>query len=227
MLQLLIGNKNYSSWSLRSWLLLRVLDIPFEEIRLSFNDPDFRLQVLQYSPAGKVPVLIDHGQAVWDTLAIAEYLAEHFPDAGVWPEDPQARALARCLCAEMHSGFGALRTAMPMNVEASLPGLGMTEAVQRDIDRLVAAWTDCRSRFGDAGPFLCGTFGAVDAFFAPVALRLTSHAVALPAAAQAYVDSLLALPALQQWCEEACREDDFVAADEPYRTPDRRLRTAS
>lgn len=218
MLQLVIGNKNYSSWSLRPWLVLQALDIPFTEINLSFNDPDFKLKARQYSPTAKVPVLLDHDFAVWDTLAIVEYLAEHFPDAGVWPADPQARATARSLAAEMHSSFGALRSAMPMNVEASLPGIGMSEGVQRDIDRLVSAWADCRARFGDGGPFLCGAFSAVDAFFAPVVLRLTTHAVALPAEAQAYVDAMLALPALQEWCREARLEHDYVECDEPYRS---------
>ncbi|MBE9610628.1 glutathione S-transferase family protein [Chitinilyticum litopenaei] len=219
-MQLVIGNKNYSSWSLRPWVLLRTLDIPFTEIRLSFNDPDFKLQAHQYSPTAKVPVLVDHDFAVWDSLAIAEYLAEHFPDAGIWPADPQARAMARCLAAEMHSSFSALRQAMPMNVEASLPGIGMNDAVAKDLARLVEAWRDCRSRFGSDGPFLCGHFSAVDAFFAPVAFRLRTHAVTLPDDAAAYVDALLALPAMQEWHNEACAEQDFVSCDEPYRSAD-------
>jgi len=216
-MKLLIGNKTYSSWSLRPWLLLRQAGLPFEEIRLSFNQPDFKQRVLRHSPAGRVPVLIHGALVVWDSLAIAEYLAETFADRQLWPREAADRARARAVCAEMHAGFGALRSALPMNVNARLPGRGWSVAVQDDIDRICAIWTGLRAQHGAHGPFLFGGFSVADAYFAPVALRFDTYAIALPPEAAAYARTLLELPALRTWCAEAAHENDFMAIDEPYR----------
>lgn len=219
MYRLVVGNKNYSSWSLRAWLLMTEAGIPFDEIRLSLFTPAFAAEIGRYSPAGRVPVLlVDDGPAplaIWDTLAIAEYLAEADPDRGLWPADRNARARARSLCAEMHAGFGALRSAMPMNVSAALPGLGWSIAVQDDVDRLVAMWRECLDAHG--GPLLFGRFTIADAFFAPVASRFSTYAVALPDDIAAYRDRLLALPGMRAWSAAAAAETEFVADDEPYR----------
>src|SRR5438876_12308414 len=179
-MQLYIGNKNYSSWSLRAWLLLRQAGIAFDEVplRLSFNgDSDFKRALAAVSPAGRVPVLVDDGFAVWDTLAIAEYLAERHPEKQLWPADRLQRARARSLCAEMHSGFGALRNRCPMNIEASLPEVGARAErewpdVMADLRRIDAMWSEQLAASG--GPFLFGAFGAVDAFYAPVCSRITT-----------------------------------------------------
>jgi glutathione S-transferase len=218
-LELVIANKNYSSWSMRAWVLLRQAGIPFEEIQLKFDNEVNVVGIERYSAAGKVPVLLVDGQAVWDTLAIAETVAELFPGRPLWPQDPAARRLARSACAEMHAGFQHLRGRMPMNIRASLPGIGMNAEVQRDIDRIVALWRqcfECRAKLGAGGTLLFGAFSIADAFFAPVAMRLTTHAVALPPDAAAYVAALRALPAVQEWVAEARRDTSFVAGDEPY-----------
>jgi glutathione S-transferase len=216
-MKLVIGNKNYSSWSLRPWLLLRVAGIDFEETCLSFDSPTFKNDALAYAPSGKVPALIDGGVVVWDSLAICEYLAEKFPDRKLWPADVAARAEARAVCAEMHSGFQTLRAHMPMNVTAFLPGLGWNLAVQKDIDRVSAIWTGARERHGDGGPFLFGRFTVADAYFAPVVSRLNTYRPAVPDAAGVYMRAILALPAMQQWTREAREEGRFIAEDEPYR----------
>lgn len=218
-MKLLIGNKNYSSWSLRPWLLLTHLEIPFEEEKLSFNDPAFKARVGKYSPVGQVPVLVDGDVAVWDSLAIAEYVAESFPDRGVWPGDRAARARARAICAEIHSGFSALRNAMPMNCEVRFDWVPQEVQVQRDIARIVASWSDCRARFGASGPFLFGAFSAADAFYAPVVRRFLGFAVKLPVVAAAYVATMDALPAMRAWVTAGLAEHDFVEEDEPYREP--------
>src|SRR5262245_43517084 len=157
-MKLLIGNKNYSSWSLRPWLLLTQLGIPFEEEKLSFNQPDFKARVRAYSPVGEVPVLIDGDLVVWDSLAIVEYLAEKFPDRGIWPADRAARARARSICAEMHAGFRAMRNALPMNCGLHFDWVPQDVQVQRDIARVIASWSDCRERYGAGGSFLFGAF---------------------------------------------------------------------
>lgn len=216
-MKLVIGNKNYSSWSLRPWLALTQAGIPFEEVNLRLFSDGFASEVAGYSPAGKVPVLVDGDVHVWDSLAIVEYAAERFPERQLWPRDPAARAYARSICAEMHSGFANLRSQMPMNVVAMLPGLGWNLAVQRDIDRIAAIWSDARRRFGQGGPFLFGEFSNADAFYAPVVSRFATYGVHLPDDAKAYADFILALPAMQQWIEGARQERDFVVADEPYR----------
>jgi glutathione S-transferase len=215
-LQLVIGNKNYSSWSMRPWVLLRQAQIPFEEIQLKFDQDVRVIGIEKYSPAGKVPVLLVDGEPVWDTLAICETVAELHPGKHLWPEDERARRVARSACAEMHSGFQALRGKMPMNIRGRYPGKGMTPESRKDIERVVALWTDCRERFGGAGNFLFGRFSIPDAFYAPVVMRFQAYAVKLPPAAQAYCEAVQALAAVREWCDAARRETEFVAADEPY-----------
>jgi glutathione S-transferase len=216
-MKLLIGNKNYSSWSLRSWLLLEHLEIPFEEEKLSFNDPEFRARVLRHSPVGQLPVLVDGDLAVWDSLAIAEYVAEKFPDRHVWPEAAQARARARSICAEMHAGFVALRDRLPMNCELTFPSPPPDRAVRRDVARIVQMWTECRGQFGAGGPFLFGAFSAADAYYAPVVRRLLAYSVELPEVARRYGKTIDELPAMRAWMKAALAEHDFVEEDEPYR----------
>ncbi|MEZ0188759.1 glutathione S-transferase family protein [Ralstonia solanacearum] len=217
-MKLVIGNKNYSSWSLRPWLLARQAGIPFEEIRLRLGSESFAAEIHRYSPAGRVPVLVDGDITVWDSLAICETLAERFPRARLWPEDPKARAHARSICAEMHAGFANLRSQMPMNVTAMLPGLGWNVAVQRDVDRIAQIWTELRQKYAAEGPFLFGHFTVADAFYAPVASRFATYGVRLPESAKTYADHILNLPAMQEWIESARGERDFLADDEPYRT---------
>jgi glutathione S-transferase len=216
-MKLLIGNKNYSSWSLRPWLLLTHLQIPFDEEKLSFNDPAFKARVGRYSPVGEVPVLVDGDVVVWDSLAIVEYLAESFPKLGVWPTEREARARARAICAEMHAGFRPLRDALPMNCELRLDWLPRDIRVQRDIARIVAMWTDCRETYGARGPFLFGFFSAADAYFAPVVRRFLGFDVRLPPIAAEYVATMDALPAMRAWMAAALTEHEFVEMDEPYR----------
>ncbi|AST30796.2 MULTISPECIES: glutathione S-transferase family protein [Ralstonia solanacearum species complex] len=217
-MKLVIGNKNYSSWSLRPWLLARQAGIPFEEIRLRLGSEGFAAEIHRYSPAGRVPVLVDGDITVWDSLAICETLAERFPRARLWPEDPKARAHARSICAEMHAGFANLRSQMPMNVTAMLPGLGWNVAVQRDVDRIAQIWTELRQKYAAEGPFLFGHFTVADAFYAPVVSRFATYGVRLPESAKTYADHILNLPAMQEWIEGARGERDFLADDEPYRT---------
>ncbi len=217
---LVIANKNYSSWSMRPWVLLRQSGIAFEEIQLKFNDEVKIAGIEAYSPTGKVPVLMVDGEAVWDSLAIAETVAEMYPDKPLWPQDAKERRVARSACAEMHSGFQNLRGRMPMNIRASMPGIGMNADVQKDVDRIVALWRQCRAARGEAADagLLFGRFGIVDAFFAPVAMRFTTYAVPLPPDATAYVATLRALPAVQDWIAGARGETEFVAGDEPNAT---------
>jgi glutathione S-transferase len=222
-LTLYIGNKNYSSWSLRGWLLLRAAGVPFEEVRLSLDftaGSAFKRRIAEISPAHRVPVLLDDGFAVWDTLAITEYVAERFPDRGVWPADLRQRARARSLCAEMHAGFGALRSHCPMNIEADLRSLGPAimqnhPAVAADLQRIDAIWTEALR--SSSGPLLFGRFSAADAFFAPVAWRIRGHGLPVSDTSAAYIDRLLALPAMQQWEADARTEHEFLPDDEPYR----------
>jgi glutathione S-transferase len=218
-LELVIGNKNYSSWSMRPWVLLRQAQIAFEEVQLKFDEAGGKLSVAgiqQYSAAGKVPVLRIDGQAVWDSLAICETVAEMHPKKQLWPEDELARRVARSICAEMHSGFQALRGKMPMNIRSRYPGKGMTPESRKDIDRVVALWTECRERFGGGGSLLFGRFSVADAFFAPVVMRFHAYAVDVPRVAQEYCEAVQALAAVREWREAARRETEFVAEDEPY-----------
>jgi len=225
MLQLTIGNKNYSSWSMRPWVLLKQAGIPFAETLVRFDSmgpgSDFRKNMQKINPAGLVPVLVDEGFAVWDTLAIAEYLAEKFPEKQLWPKDVKARARARSNCAEMHSGFGALRSACGMNIEASFPQIGAivwrdNPAVRADVQRIVAMWTEALEQHG--GPMLFGDFSIADAYFAPVCVRLKNFSLPVPGHITDYVRRVLALPGVKAWIDDALAEKDFVALDEPYRT---------
>ena len=215
-LKLAIANKNYSSWSMRPWVLLTQAGIAFEEIQLKFSDEGRVVGVEPYSPTRQVPVLIVEGEPVWDSLAISEAVAELYPQKNLWPADARARQIARAICAEMHAGFRNLRGAMPMNIRASHPGKGMSPAVQRDIDRIVEIWESCRARFGQGGDLLFGQFTVADAFYAPVAARFLTYAVTLPPVAQRYADALLQLAAVREWMAQARRETEFVPADEPY-----------
>jgi glutathione S-transferase len=217
-MKLVIANKNYSSWSLRPWLLLKHAGIAFEEEKLSFNDPEFKARVRRYSPAGKVPVLVDGDLVVWDSLAIAEYVAEKHAEARLWPEDAAVRARARSICAEMHSGFAAMRNHMGMNCELSLSGVLFDREVQADVARVLDIWHACREAHQAQGPFLFGRFSVADAFFAPVTRRFVGYGTPLPAVAKQYVDTISAIPAMREWLAEALAEKEFVDFDEPYRT---------
>ncbi len=228
-LTLYIGNKNYSSWSMRPWVLMTQTSIAFTEQRIRLDNfdanSDFKQAVLTVNPAGKVPVLIDSSlnanSAIWDTLAICEYLAETYPELQLWPVDKAARARARSLCAEMHSGLSQLRSHCPMNIEAQLPEVGARllhehAGLRTDLQRLINMWQTelALSR----GPMLFGQFSIADAFFAPVCMRLRSYALPLPADVQAYVDRVVALPSVAQWMREAVAENDFLPSQEPYRS---------
>jgi glutathione S-transferase len=215
-LKLAIADKNYSSWSMRPWVLLAQAGIAFEEIQLKFTDEGRVPGAEAWSPTRQVPVLLIGDEAVWDSLAIGEALAEMYPHKQLWPADARARQVARSICAEMHAGFRALRVAMPMNIRASLTGKGMSATVQEDIDRIVEIWESCRARYGAGGELLFGQFSIADAFYAPVATRFLTYGVKLPPAAQRYADALLALPAVRDWMAQARRETEFVRADEPY-----------
>ncbi|MDR3515934.1 MAG: glutathione S-transferase family protein [Azospirillaceae bacterium] len=205
-LTLVIGNKAYSSWSLRPWLALMQAGATFQEILIPLDQPDTATAIRHHSPTGRVPLLRHGAITVWESLAICEYVAELFPAAGLWPEDAAPRALARALACEMHAGFAALRHDMPMNLKHRFPGQGRTPATLADIARITTCWLEARARFGGDGPFLFGRFSIADAMFAPVCTRFMTYAVDLPAAAQAYVDAILALPALQAWMRAADAE---------------------
>jgi glutathione S-transferase len=212
-LTLVIGNKNYSSWSMRPWVAAVAFGIPFTEVRVLLDQPDTAANIARYSHAGRVPVLLAGDITVWDSLAICEYLAEQFPDKHMWPQDVAARALARSSVAEMHSGFVGLRTAMSMNIKASLPGRGRTADAQADIGRICEIWEDCLSRFGHRG-FLFGDFSIADAFYAPVVMRFKTYGVALAPALQAYCDRMLAHPAVARWVNEALAETEVAGQHE-------------
>ncbi|RJG04932.1 glutathione S-transferase family protein [Noviherbaspirillum cavernae] len=206
-LKLVIGNKNYSSWSMRPWVAMKAFGIPFEEVRIGLDRPDTGSRIAQYSLAGRVPVLIDGETSVWDSLAICEYLAEQFPDKAWWPRDVASRAMARSMCAEMHSGFTGLRSAMWMNIRANFPGKGRTTEAQADIGRISEIWETCLTRSGPHR-FLFGDFSIVDAYFAPVVMRFRTYGVALAPALQAYVNRVIAHPAVAQWMREAEAEGE-------------------
>ena len=202
-LKLLIGTKNYSSWSLRPWRVLKQADIPFEEDLIDFNAPDFKARIKRYSGAGMVPVLVDGELVVWDSLAIAEYIAEKFPEKALWPHAVPARAVARSVCAEMHSGFQEMRSRLVMNLQVRFTSDLLHKKARRDIARVIEIWRDCRERFGGDGPFLFGRFSVADAFFAPVTQRFVAYNVELPAVARDYVATIQALPAMQEWIAAA------------------------
>ncbi|HEX3883193.1 MAG TPA: glutathione S-transferase family protein [Stellaceae bacterium] len=205
-LTLTIGNKNYSSWSLRPWLAARVGGIAFDEVLIPLYLPGSRDEILTHSGAGKVPVL-HHGEVtVWESLAICEYLAEAFPDSGLWPADPAARAVARAVATEMHGGFLALRRHLPMNCRRTPSARAIPAEVQADIDRVCTIWRDCRARFGVSGEFLFGPFSIADAMYAPVVSRFKSYKVAVSATETTYCAAVMALPAMREWLAAARAE---------------------
>jgi glutathione S-transferase len=253
MLSLYVANKNYSSWSMRPWVLLKQAGIPFEEVKVRFDpfdlpdaDSQFKQRLAQVTPAGRVPVLVDDGFAVWDSLAIVEYLHEKYPDRNVWPADAKARARARTVCAEMHAGFSSLRSHCPMNIEASLPQIGALTwrdqpGVRKDVQRIIAMWTELLEQYGalsGAGPsqgantpsggrsakpavaanFLFGEFSAADAYFAPVCFRIKNYGLPVPGHITDYIRRVCALSGVKAWVEDATAEKDFLDFEEPYRT---------
>ena len=225
-MKLLIGNKNYSSWSMRPWVMLTQFDIPFEEVMVRFDsfapDSKFKATIGALSPVGKVPLLVeDDGLVVWDTLAIAEYVAEKFPDQGLWPRDARRRARARSVCAEMHSGFSALRNAFGMNIEASLPEVGArvlagNAAARADLARVIQLWQEALAESG--GPFLFGDYSIADAYFAPVVMRLRTYALPVPADVAAYIERAVAAKGTAAWIRDALEEKEFLQFEEDYRT---------
>ena len=224
MLKLLIGNKNYSSWSMRPWVLMKQAGIPFTEQLVRFDsfeaDSSFKHALAGLTPVGKVPLLIDGDLVIWDSLAIAEYLAERFPEKHLWPADARARARARSICAEMHAGFMPLRSACGMNIEARLPEAGAliwrdNAGVRANVARLEAMWTELLDAHG--GPLLFGDFSIADAYFAPVCTRLRTFSLPVSDTVRGYMDRVLALPGVAAWIEGALAEKDFLAFEEPYR----------
>ena len=223
-MKLIIGNKNYSSWSMRPWVLMKQVGIAFEEHQLWFDsfadDSEFKQQVRAISAAGTVPILQDGTLLISDSLAIVEYLAETFPEKNLWPANPAARARARSACAEMHSGFGALRSACPMNIEADLSVQGAMilrdkPQVSVNLKRIVTLWSEFLSECD--GPFLFGEFSIADAYFAPVCMRFRSYGLPVPEVVSAYIARLSAAPGVKAWIDAALLEKRFVAEDEPYR----------
>ncbi len=233
-MKLVIGNKNYSSWSMRPWVLMRELGLVFEEVNLRFDsfdaDSQFKQSLDQLGVAGKVPVLIDPNViiagkplAVWDTLAIIERLAECFPDRGIWPRDESQRAIARSIVAEIHSGFNALRSLCPMNIEADLQDVGADlyakhAGLRDDLARIESIWA--QNLANSKGPMLFGALSAVDAYFAPTIMRIQSYGLPINATSRAYANRILALKSVQQWVADAISEDDFLSFEEPYRSRD-------
>ncbi len=218
-LMLIIGNKNYSSWSLRPWIAMKVASIAFDEKVIPLYEPGSREQVLKYSPTGKVPVLIDGDTHVWESLAILEHLAEKFPKAGFWPAEPLARSHARVVATEMHGGFAALRKNCPMNLWLPPKKRPQPDEVMENVRRIDALWSDCRARFGQnadiGGPFLFGTFGAADAMYAPVVARLHSYGLDVGKVSRAYMKAVMALPAWDEWREAALKEPWVMKGNEP------------
>ena len=223
-MQLHIGNKNYSSWSMRPWVLMRQAGIAFEEVMVRFDgftpQSQFKQRIGALNPAGKVPILVDDDLVVWDTLAIAEYVAERFPEHQLWPRERAARARARSVCAEMHSGFSALRSACPMNIEARLPEVGAIvlrdqSGVRGDLDRITQMWSTLLREHG--GPMLFGAFSVADAYYAPVVMRLRTYELPVPEDVAAYMQRVVELPGVQAWIADALREQDFLDFEEPYR----------
>ncbi|MGB2816428.1 MAG: glutathione S-transferase family protein [Burkholderiaceae bacterium] len=211
-LTLVIGNRNYSSWSLRPWLAMKQAGLAFNEVRVLLNRPDTREQILRHSPSGRVPCLVDGALAVWDSMAICEYVNERYAGGGLWPRDVAQRARARSIAAEMHSGFAALRAHMSMDIRARYPDRGVVAAarpdVGADIVRIQSIWTDCLAASG--GPFLFGGFSIADAFYAPVVTRFRTYAVTLPTGLSAYSDAVFALPAMQDWTTAAAAEPETL-----------------
>ncbi|WP_343652861.1 glutathione S-transferase family protein [Herbaspirillum sp.] len=206
---LVIANKNYSSWSMRPWVAMVAFDIPFKEVRVLLDQPDTAADIARYTGSGRVPVLLDGDIAIWDSLSICEYLAEQFPERGLWPARTDARAIARSICAEMHSGFTGLRSAMSMDIRGRYPGQGRTPEAQADIGRVCEIWEECLSQFGHHD-FLFGDFSIADAFYAPVVMRFVSYQVPLAPALQAYADRVREHPAVARWITEALAEKEIL-----------------
>ena len=217
-LKLIIGNKNYSSWSLRPWIAMKVAGIPFDEEVISLDAKDFKQRISEISGSGKVPALTDGKVQIWESLAILEYLADTFPHAGLWPDDDAARATARAIAAEMHAGFAPLRRLLPMNVRRPARRRELTPEAQSNVRRIEAIWTDCRRRYGTGGAFLFRTFGAADAMYAPVVSRFHTYAVELGPLARAYMAAVMALPAWNEWVT-AAREEVWVLPEDEVDWP--------
>lgn len=213
---LYIGNKNYSSWSLRAWFYLKASGAPFREVRLAFKTPAFRETIAKVSPTGLVPTLVDGDLSVWDSLSICEYWNEHYVDHRGWPSDRAARAVARSVSAEMHAGFAALRAEMPMNCRAHRPGIPFSARALADAKRVLDIWRDCRTRFGQAGPWLFGAFSIADAMYAPVVFRFNTYAIDLDEAAAGYMETVLSHDDIQAWLEAARAEPEVEEAEERY-----------
>jgi glutathione S-transferase len=213
-LKLVIGNKNYSSWSLRPWLAMKVAGIPFEEEVISLDAPDFKARVSKISGSGKVPALANGDVQVWESLAILEHLAEVFPDAGLWPVDAAARARARAIAAEMHAGFSPLRRLLPMNMRRPVRPRELTPEAAANVRRIETIWNDCRSRYGTDGAFLFGRFGAADAMYAPVVSRFHTYAVEVGPLSRAYMAAIMQLPAWREWVGAARQEVWVLREDE-------------
>jgi glutathione S-transferase len=213
-MSLVLGNKNYSSWSLRPWIAMRQAQVPFDEIQIPLRQEDSRRRVLEFSPSGKVPCLVHGTLNVWESIAICEYVAEHYPDKHLWPEDSTKRAVARAVSAEMHAGFQNLRQNMPLNCRARFPGRGRASGVQEDIDRITAIWRECRQRYGTGGSLLFGGFSIADAMFAPVVLRFRTYGVDLDPVSSQYSDAVLDLSATKEWLAAAEKEPWTIAVYE-------------
>ena len=213
-LKLVIGNKNYSSWSMRPWIAMRAAGIPFEDAVIPLGEADTKARIAEVSPAGKVPVLIDGDIHVWESLAILEYLADKFPDAQLWPSDPRARAHGRAIASEMHAGFVPLRGHCPMNMWRPVIKRELTPEVEANVRRIDALWMECRARFGAGGPFLFGRFSAADAMYAPVVARFTTYAIDAGPESRAYMDAVRALPAYEEWKAAGIKETWLLAEDE-------------
>ncbi|MEO1211313.1 MAG: glutathione S-transferase family protein [Cyanobacteria bacterium J06638_20] len=211
---LIIGNKNYSSWSLRGWLAARKANMDFEEKRLPLDTPEFSKEIIHYSPTRRVPVLRDNGQVIWDSLAIAEYVNDAYADGALWPQDSTVRAIARAATAEMHSGFAALRGGMPMNIRASDRRVLQNDALAADIQRVIELWRTCRQEFGTEGSWLFGSFSIADAFYAPVTFRFTTYGVPLDTVEQEYVNHLQSDPDVRAWVAAALEETEVIEAEE-------------
>ena len=213
-LTLIIGNKNYSSWSFRPWIAMKVTGIAFDEVVISLDAPDFKARLSKVSGTGKVPTLLDGDVHVWESLAILEYLAEKLPAAKLWPADPAARAHARAISSEMHAGFVPLRRACPMNMWRPVKKLALDDEVLANVGRIEAMWAECRNRYGSGGPFLFGAFCAADAMYAPVVSRLHTYDAAIGVPTRAYMDAMMALPAWAEWTAVARKEPWVLPHDE-------------
>jgi glutathione S-transferase len=213
-LHLIIGNKNYSSWSFRPWLAMKVAAIEFDETVISLDAADFKPRLTALGGSGRVPVLIDGEVRIWESLAILEYLAEKFPAAGLWPERPAARALARAIASEMHAGFVSLRRHLPMNAARPVKSRAFDAGTAKDVARIDAIWSECRNKSGTGGPFLFGSFSAADAMFAPVVWRFHTYAVEVSSIALGYMRAMMSLPAWKEWRDAARRETWVLPEDE-------------